>query len=330
MISGDQAGEYNFTENVASGTANSSVRSYSQSYLTNRIYQVRLVGEITNEFPHQGGYNGQKLALAMTGESSDPSKYTCQIAGQSCSISSVDSSINMVYVEVPKYDSSNTNFDILTKEDSDSSNQMNPYLGSNGFMYSRYSLDITLTLQQWVDYFRAGNININVIQAPTIRTELGSSEIYGDSYVEYMNGYLYIPSSGMYSFYGLVDDSLIVNLATFQNNSNPANMQTIIQLDSYINDHFNPYVSGSTPAYTRNFTKPGYYYMEIVSINNWGSGYFKVMMEAPNKTANAPANPTWQVDYFSIKQGDLKPEIINVTVKNTGIGSSPFHLYYFT
>lgn len=148
--------------------------------------------------------------------------------------------------------------------------------------------------------------------------------------MEYLNGYLYIPSPGVYNFYGLVDDSLIVNLATFQNNSNPANIQTIIRIDSYINDHFNPFISGSAPIYTRDFTQPGYYYMEIVSINNWGSGYFKVMMEAPNKTANAPANPTWQIDYFSIKQGDLKPEIINVTVKNSGIGSSPYHLYYYT
>lgn len=147
MVSGDQAGEYNFTETVAPGTANSSVRSYSQSYLTNRVYQVRLVGEITNDFPHQGGYNGQKLALAITGESSDFSQYTCQIAGQACSISSVDSSNNMVYVEVPKYNSSNTNFDILTKEVNDSSTQINPYLGPNGFMYSRYSLDLSLTLQ---------------------------------------------------------------------------------------------------------------------------------------------------------------------------------------
>lgn len=134
----------------------------------------------------------------------------------------------MVYVEIPKYDPSNTDFGILTKEATDGSTQMNPYLGSNGFMYSRYSLDISLTLQQWVNYFRVGNIGITVLQNPTIRTELGSPELYGSSYVEYMNGYLYIPTSGMYNFYGLVDDSLIVNLATFQNNSNPTNMQTII------------------------------------------------------------------------------------------------------
>jgi hypothetical protein len=69
--------------------------------------------------------------------------------------------------------------------------------------------------------------------------------------------------------------------------------------------------------------------MEVVSVNSGGTGFFKVMMEAPNITPNTPANPSWQIDYISIKQADLKPEIINITVKNTGIGSNSYHLYYY-
>jgi hypothetical protein len=330
VSSGDEAGEYNFTETVSPGTATSSIRSYQTSALTNTVYQIRLVAEITNDFPHQGGDHGQKLALSMTSESSNPAQYTCEIAGQECIVSSVDSSINVVYVEVPKYNTSNTQYGILNKETNDSSTQMNPYLGSNGFVYSRYSLDLTLTLSSWVDYFRADNISITVLQTPMIHTELGSPEVYGSNYVEFLKGYLHIPNAGVYNFYGLADDQLLVNLALYQNNSNPANMVTIIEVDSYLNDHFNPYVSGISPKYTRNFTSPGYYYMEIVSINTASGGFFKVMMEAPNATSSTPANPSWQIDYISIKQADLKPEIIKVTVKNSGIGSNSYHLFYYT
>jgi hypothetical protein len=82
----------------------------------------------------------------MTGASADPTKYSCQIAGQECTVSSIDSSINMVYVEVPKYDISNELFGVLQQSSSDTSTQINPYLGSNGFKYSRYSLDKYLSL----------------------------------------------------------------------------------------------------------------------------------------------------------------------------------------
>lgn len=105
----------------------------------------------------------------------------------------------------------------------------------------------------------------------------------------------------------MVDDQLIVNLAQVQNSSNPANMETILEIDSYLTDHYNPYVAGQENTYTRDFTSPGYYYMEVVSVNSGGSGFFKVMLEAPNVTANAPANPTWQIDYISIKQAGLVP-----------------------
>ena len=68
--------------------------------------------------------------------------------------------------------------------------------------------------------------------------------------------------------------------------------------------------------------------MEVVAVNTGGPGYFKVSMEVPNATAATSANPTWQVDYFSIKQADLVPEVINVTVKNSDLGSQAFKLYY--
>jgi hypothetical protein len=47
------------------------------------------------------------------------------------------------------------------------------------------------------------------------------------------------------------------------------------------------------------------------------------MMEVPNNDAAfVPANPSWQMDYISIKQSDMKAEIVNVTVVNTALGSN--------
>ena len=53
------------------------------------------------------------------------------------------------------------------------------------------------------------------------------------------------------------------------------------------------------------------------------------MMSTPNLGISAPANPTWQIDYFGIKQAGLKPEIINVTVNQALIGNRSFALNYF-
>lgn len=165
VVSGDQAGEYNFTETVYPGTANSSVRTYQTSGLTGKTYQVRLLGKVTTDFPHQGGYNGQKLALTLSGTSPRPKDYTCTIAGQDCVVSSVDPSINTVYVEVPKYNISNVAYGALPRDVNDTTTQINPFLGSNGFKYSRYALDLYKSLSDWVDYFRAGNISITVLES---------------------------------------------------------------------------------------------------------------------------------------------------------------------
>jgi hypothetical protein len=54
------------------------------------------------------------------------------------------------------------------------------------------------------------------------------------------------------------------------------------------------------------------------------------MMEVPNATAAVPANPVWQIDYISIEQASLVPEVIKVTVQSSAIGSNSFHLYYYT
>ncbi len=55
-------------------------------------------------------------------------------------------------------------------------------------------------------------------------TEIGSPEIYGGKYVEYLRGYFYAPVTGEYRFSGIVDDFLMMKMAKYQNNSNPVNL----------------------------------------------------------------------------------------------------------
>lgn len=122
------------------GYANSSARLNRTSVLTGKNYQVRVAPEITSDFPHQGGTLGQKISLTINAKSASTTAYSCQIAGQTCSISEVNLINNKVYVEVPKYDPLNTAFGKLPKDQNDSSVQFTPFLGSNGFKYTRYQL----------------------------------------------------------------------------------------------------------------------------------------------------------------------------------------------
>lgn len=82
-------------------------------------------------------------------------------------------------------------------------------------------------------------------------------------------------------------------------------------------------------SHSRNFTEAGYYYCEIVSINTGGKAYFKLMWDTPKLNTASPANPTWQIDYFSVTPADILPEIINVTVNTALLGSDSFHLFYY-
>ncbi len=54
---------------------------------------MRHAAEVSSSFPHQGGYNGAKLALTFTGHSKNIDSYTCKIAGQDCSVSSIKDNV---------------------------------------------------------------------------------------------------------------------------------------------------------------------------------------------------------------------------------------------
>lgn len=141
--------------------------------------------------------------------------------------------------------------------------------------------------------------------------------------------------AGAYTFWALVDDRMIVQLSSVANNANPANLQTLLLLENHANDHFNPYVRQdglNTFSATKTFSAAGYYYMEIITFNGWGSGYYKVSVQTPLAVAPVNINPTWQVDYIAVEQASLVPETINVVVEVDALlstGQSNFKLYYF-
>lgn len=57
------------------------------------------------------------LALTFTGHSKNIDSYTCKVAGQECTVSSIKD--NIVNVEVPKYDNANTAFGAMTLDVAD-------------------------------------------------------------------------------------------------------------------------------------------------------------------------------------------------------------------
>lgn len=230
VFSGDEAGEYYFAETVSTGLANSSLRLVQTSPTTGNSYHVRVAAEITQDFPHSGGHNGHRLALTLSSEAADVDKYTCTVAGQTCSVSSVDTVTHKAYVEIPAYDVANVDFGALPKSVDDTLPQQSPFLGSNGFRYKRYSLDLWMGLEEWATYLRGPNITLEVLQDEAIYTELGSAETHEDrAFVEHLHGYLWVPKTGLYNFYALADDQLLVKLAKLPSNSHPDNLETIIQ-----------------------------------------------------------------------------------------------------
>lgn len=144
-----------------------------------------------------------------------------------------------------------------------------------------------------MSYVRTTN-NLSV-QEDTIKAQIRTSEIYGSDYLEYWRGYFYAPTTGNYTFSGIADDSFRVQISTFANNSNIANLQDLIYDENASSDLFNPYYAVNPTLIGSKILTQGYYYMEIVSYNGDQTGYFRLMVEMP-QIHKYSANPTWQVD----------------------------------
>jgi hypothetical protein len=133
------------------------------------------------------------------------------------------------------------------------------YLGSNGFKYTRYTIDSWRTTADWFTVVRGANVSL-VVEASEIRTELRSVELIESKFLEYWRGYFYAPVSGEYRFAGIADDGFEVQLSSVQNSANVGNLQTLIS-NSYSDDNFNPYFSGQASAIANKTLTQGYYYM---------------------------------------------------------------------
>jgi len=68
----------------------------------------------------------------------------------------------------------------------------------------------------------------------------------------------------------------------------------------------------------------------MIGINGYGSGFSKLTVRTPQLMLY-PANPTWQIDYLSIDQTSLVPEIVTITVDAAAVKQSMngiFNFYY--
>lgn len=79
----------------------------------------------------------------------------------------------MLTVVVPPLDPANTAFGALTKDPAETLTQEGKYLGSNGFKYTRYTIDTWRSTSDWFNIVRNAS-NTLTVEANQIRTELRS------------------------------------------------------------------------------------------------------------------------------------------------------------
>ena len=64
-----------------------------------------------------------------------------------------------------------------------------------------------------------------------------------------MRGYFHVPEAGRYTFYGIVDDNLLLKISKYPGTANLENLQTVIEIQSH---NSNRYIS----EMRENTTKP--------------------------------------------------------------------------
>ena len=125
----------------------------------------------------------------------------------------------------------------------------------------------------------------------------------------------------------MVDDRLTMKMSSVQNNANIQNLQNLLEINSHCYSHFNPWVRTNTTSPVENITlTAGYYYYEIVAINEGGTGFFKIIVDTPEIHGSGTTNPTWQVDRIRINQEAYDSELLKATVYGA---SGSFKFFYY-
>ncbi len=109
-----EAGEYEFKEQVEPGLAKFDLRTIQTSFLTEKNYTERVAPKITSVPFHVGGNKGHELEIKGSGFSKNESNYVCKIAGQDCTVKDIETT--KLTVVVPPLDAGNTNFGALAKD----------------------------------------------------------------------------------------------------------------------------------------------------------------------------------------------------------------------
>ena len=272
---------------------------------------------------HEGGDQGHRIKVSGTGFSLDTSNYECTIAGETCTV--VEASVNSVVVEVPEKDAGNTDFGKLAQDSGDSSAHELPFVGGLGIEMTVYERGSTYyDTDGWFSYFQ-GTPSLTEIETVSL-AELSSTEIYESNTVKRGKGYFYAPVDGVYRFGVVCDDAFIMKMSSVPNNANPANLQTLLQQETWVGSHWNPYHKvNETKTYSNvTLSQGNYYYFEFINPDYGGDSFFKVLVDMPELTQYT-INPTWQVDEVRIRASSYDAEEIVVTAFGD---SGSFDLYY--
>lgn len=145
------------TERVVYGDALYSIRAKRTSFFTGDFYAERIAASFEASSVTTGGFNGQILTLAGVGYSTNPAKlssFKCSLGSVTCNV--ISNQAGFIQIELPPYQAGFETAGKLLPDPADTNTQQQPYLGSYGFRYTRYSYSGYKSLDSILLDFRAG------------------------------------------------------------------------------------------------------------------------------------------------------------------------------
>lgn len=89
--------------------------------------------------------------------------------------------------------------------------------------------------------------------------------------------------AGTYTFSCVADDAFIMKLSNKKNNANDANLQDLLEHETWTSSHYNPNVRVNLTTVEATVTlDTGYYFFKFAHIDSGGTNFMKVMVQMPS------------------------------------------------
>lgn len=214
-------------------------------------------------------------------------------------------------------------------------------MGNFGFRYTLYN-SISYDIYAVVSAILSNSLQLQVLQDTVIK-QLTTPVIIDRTYAEYARGYMLLVN-GTYDYELFCDDSCLVYQSTVANTTDRQYLRQILYYPNYASSYSNPYTRPTSNNHiTLNYSATGYYYTEVYAINTAVLGFYRFNIITPplqylrsqlpftptNYSYAALPTPTYQIITYNITP-DIRPEVIEVLVIRSQLGTANFTLTYGT